>query len=213
MNNMDSKDISFKSLAGKTGLNLFDMKDMEKAIACNIDAYEGYRLYDVLFGKHNTPEVMRKLWISSLHTLSDTAMIVIDSEDINGMAFFIPPGYKGMPIMPYLKSGGLKMPLSTLYPQARYESFCMQMKKRHTGHNSWYLFDLVVRQEKQLQGVAKSMLVPFFNYLDETKQDIYLETHADKNVPFYKHFGFDVVETGYVPGSKLTHYGMLRRHK
>ena len=210
---MNKMDLSYKTIAKEKGLSLFDMKDMEKAVECNIDAFTGYRLYDVLFKEHNTPEVMRKLWISSLKTLSDAAMIVVDSEDINGMAFFLPPGYKGMPIMPYLKSGGLKMPLSTLYPQARYESFCMQMKKRHTDHKSWYLFDLVVRQEKQLQGVAKSMLVPFFNYLDETKQDIYLETHADKNVPFYEHFGFDVVETGFVPGSKLTHYGMLRRHK
>ena len=210
---MDKMDLSYKTIAKEKGLSLFDMKDMEKAVECNIDAFTGYRLYDVLFKEHNTPEVMRKLWISSLKTLSDAAMIVVDSENINGMAFFLPPGYKGMPIMPYLRSGGLKMPLSTLYPQARYENFCMQMKKRHTGHKSWYLFDLVVRQEKQLQGVAKSMLTPFMEYLDETGQDIYLETHADKNVPFYNHFGFEVVETGLVPGSKLTHYGMLRRHK
>jgi hypothetical protein len=210
---MDKMDLSFQTIAREKGLSLFDMKDMEKAVECNIDAFTGYRLYDVLFKEHNTPEVMRKLWISSLKTLSDAAMIVVDSENINGMAFFLPPGYKGMPIMPYLRSGGLKMPLSTLYPQARYESFCMQMKKRHTGHKSWYLFDLVVRQEKQLQGVAKSMLTPFMEYLDETGQDLYLETHAEKNVPFYNHFGFEVVETGLVPGSDLTHYGMLRRHK
>ncbi len=210
---MDKMDPSFQTIAREKGLSLFDMKDMEKAVECNIDAFTGYRLYDVLFKEHNTPEVMRKLWISSLKTLSDAAMIVVDSENINGMAFFLPPGYKGMPIMPYLRSGGLKMPLSTLYPQARYESFCMQMKKRHTGHKSWYLFDLVVRQEKQLQGVAKSMLTPFMEYLDETGQDLYLETHAEKNVPFYNHFGFEVVETGLVPGSDLTHYGMLRRHK
>lgn len=210
---MDKTDLSFKTIAKEKGLSLFDMKDMEKAVECNIDAFTGYRLYDVLFKEHNTYDVMRKLWISSLKTLSDTAMIVVDSENINGMAFFLPPGYKGMPILPYLRSGGLKMPLSTLYPQARYESFCMQMKKRHTDHNSWYLFDLVVRQKKQLQGVAKSMLLPFMEYLDETGQDIYLETHADKNVPFYNHFGFEVVETGLVPKSDLTHYGMLRRHK
>ncbi|MBR5937779.1 MAG: GNAT family N-acetyltransferase [Clostridiales bacterium] len=210
---MNKMDLSYKTIAKEKGLSLFDMKDMEKAVECNIDAFTGYRLYDVLFKEHNTPEVMRKLWISSLKTLSDAAMIVVDSENINGMAFFLPPGYKGMPIMPYLRSGGLKMPLSTLYPQARYESFCMQMKKRHTGHKSWYLFDLVVRQEKQLQGVAKSMLTPFMEYLDETGQDLYLETHAEKNVPFYNHFGFEVVETGLVPGSDLTHYGMLRRHK
>ena len=115
---MDKMDLSFSSLAEKSGLLLFDLKDMEKAVDCNIDAFTGYRLYDVLFGKHNTPEVMRKLWISSLKTLSDAAMIVVDSEDINGMAFFLPPGYKGMPVMPYLRSGGLKI-LFRLYIRRR----------------------------------------------------------------------------------------------
>ena len=76
--------------------------------------------------------------------------------------------------------------------------------------DGWYVYDLVVRQNMQHKGLAKRMLQPFLNYLDVTKQSVYLETHEERNVPFYNHFGFSVAETGQVPHSNLSHFGMVR---
>ena len=152
-----------------------------------------------------------KNWFASIRAMDGKALMVTDSSEINGFAIFVPPGYKGMPTFGYLKAGGLSMPPSTYLPQMRYEAYCMKMKKKYTDHQSWYMLDLVVRSGKQRQGIARGLMEPVLNALDQNGQDLYLETHHPANVPIYQKFGFEVVEVGKVPGSDLDHYGMLRR--
>jgi ribosomal protein S18 acetylase RimI-like enzyme len=89
----------------------------------------------------------------------------------------------------------------------------MDMKQRNMPQDGWYLYNLVVRKEAQHQGLAKRLLQPCLKFFDDEKQCVYLETHDPKNIAFYEHFGFAVVETGTVPHSDLTHYGLLREPK
>ena len=189
----------------------FDMDDLEKACQCNVDAYADYPLYPAIFGSLAGPDMIYKNWFASIRAMDGKALMVTDSSEINGFAIFVPPGYKGMPTFGYLKAGGLSMPPSTYLPQMRYEAYCMKMKKKYTDHQSWYMLDLVVRSGKQRQGIARGLMEPVLNALDQNGQDLYLETHHPANVPIYQKFGFEVVEVGKVPGSDLDHYGMLRR--
>ena len=39
----------------------------------------------------------------------------------------------------------------------------------------------------------------------------YLETHLEKNVHIYEHFGFEVTSDGILPGTSLRHWGMVKR--
>ena len=189
----------------------FDMEDLEKVCRCNVDAYQDYPLYPAIFGSLAGPDIIYKNWYASVRAIEGNAIMVVDSKDVNGFAIFVPPGYKGMPTFGYLKAGGLTMPPSTYLPQMRYESYCMKMKKKYTDHQSWYMLDLVVRRDRQRQGIARRLMEPVMDALDRTGQDIYLETHHPDNVPIYQKFGFEVAEVGKVPGSDLDHFGMLRR--
>ena len=176
------------------GFVCFDMDDLEKACQCNVDAYADYPLYPAIFGSLAGPDMIYKNWFASIRAMDGKALMVTDSSEINGFAIFVPPGYKGMPTFGYLKAGGLSMPPSTYLPQMRYEAYCMK-----------------VRSGKQRQGIARGLMEPVMDALDQNGQDLYLETHHPDNVPFYQKFGFEVVEVGKVPGSDLGHFGMLRR--
>ena len=152
----------------------FDMEDLEKVCQCNVDAYQDYPLYPAIFGSLAGPDIIYKNWYASVRAIEGNAIMVVDSKDVNGFAIFVPPGYKGMPTFGYLKAGGLTMPPSTYLPQMRYESYCMKMKKKHTDHQSWYMLDLVVRRDRQRQGIARRLMEPVMEALDRTGQDIYL---------------------------------------
>lgn len=52
---------------------------------------------------------------------------------------------------------------------------------------------------------------PMLKYLDDHKQDCYLETLSDINVQIYKKYGFELKEEIKVPGTNLILYAMLRK--
>ena len=205
----------FKQLLHQAGLQILETKNIEEAVACNVDAYEGYPLYPALFGKYSSNKLVAKVWRSSILTLNHYATLIVDSPAVNGFLCLCPPGYHGMPSVQYLLKSGLQniMPISTYMPMIRYEKYCMDMKQRNMPQDGWYIYDLVVRKEAQNQGLAKRLLQPCLKFFDYEKQCVYLETHDPKNIAFYEHFGFVIVETGTVPHSDLTHYGLLRDPK
>ena len=206
-------DTILKQLVHQSGLQMLERKDVENAVACNVDAYEGYPLYPALFGKYNSDKLVEKVWRSSILTLHNKAVLLVDSPEVNGFLFVCPPGYHGMPTGAYLLKSGLRniMPLPTYSPMIRYERYCMILKDMYMPEDGWYLYDLVVRKAARGKGVAKKLLQLFLKYVDYERQCVYLETHDAKNVPFYEHFGFSVVGTGKVPSSDLTHYCLLRK--
>jgi hypothetical protein len=51
-----------------------------------------------------------------------------------------------------------------------------------------------------------------FARMDTEHLPCYLETHNQKNVPIYRHYGFKVVEEDIVPGTEITHWAMLRQN-
>ena len=87
----------------------------------------------------------------------------------------------------------------------------MKLKKKFTQHNGWYLYDLVVRRDHQHQGIASSILEPVLQYIERSGQNCYLETHNTVNVDIYRKFGFELMETGDVPGIHIRHYAMLKK--
>ena len=204
-------DSILQQLIRQAGIQELDIKDIEKAVSCNVDAYEGYPLYPALFGKCSSDKLVAKIWRSSILTLHGYALLLVDGHDVNGFLCVCPPGYHGMPSVKYLLRSGLKniMPINTYLPMIQYEKYCMDMKDRNMPQDGWYVYDLVVQRSAQKQGLAKKLLQPFLKYCDYAKQCVYLETHDPANISFYEHFGFVVVETGRVPHSDLTHYGLL----
>ena len=142
------------------------------------------------------------------------AIGIAAGKDGAALAIFVHPDYNGTPTLPFLSSGGIKLPFmkspSILMRLLNYEKYAMQLKKKYADNNCWYLYNLTVTPEYQHKGLASKVLRPMLDFLDVTGQSCYLETNKDVNVPLYEHFGFELKETGVIPGTDISHYAMLR---
>jgi GNAT superfamily N-acetyltransferase len=74
----------------------------------------------------------------------------------------------------------------------------------------WYLALLGVSPECQRQGIGGALLTPVLQRADQEGLSCYLETFVSDNVPFYQHRGFEVVEVGVEPQSKIAFWAMKR---
>ena len=91
-----------------------------------------------------------------------------------------------------------------------YEDYSASVRLNVTGGREWYGYNLVVRPEARGQHLADKLLRPMLEYCTQTGRQAYLETHSEKNVGIYRHFGFDVVSDDPIPGTGVTHWGMVK---
>jgi ribosomal protein S18 acetylase RimI-like enzyme len=88
-----------------------------------------------------------------------------------------------------------------------------QLERKHNTLASfphWYLMLLGVDPEFQGRGHAGRLLRTMFRRTDAEGLPCYLETETEKNVSFYEHLGFKVLDTYTIPDSKLKMWLMLR---
>ena len=104
----------------------------------------------------------------------------------------------------------LKLGLTTMKRIMHYEDYSASVRLKATGNSEWYLYNLVVRPEAQGQHLAGKLLRPMLEYCAQNGRQAYLETHSEKNVDIYRHFGFEVVSNDPIPGTEVTHWGMLK---
>ena len=64
----------------------------------------------------------------------------------------------------------------------------MNLKKRNSSSEDWYLYNLSVIKEKQGQGIGKKLLKPMLDFLNKEHKGCYLETNKEENVSLYEHF-------------------------
>ena len=99
-------------------------------------------------------------------------------------------------------------------PLARLEAFFSTIApahKRAAPEPHWYLRLLGVDPAHQGQGLGSILLAHGLRRADETGQPCYLETFAERAVPFYLRHGFELVvdETGTL--ERHPHLGLLPR--
>ena len=181
------------------------------------DAYLNYPLHNWFSNGSYDSFVSKTLMKTTLAAMKDDAVIYADSEELNGFAVWLPLGFSGSKTIPFMKNGGIRLILHGGLGMIRklliYENFAMKLKKDHTGHIDWYLFNLSVRKSAQGKGIAKKLMQPMLEFCDDEKMVAYLETNKDSNVPLYEHFGFDLAETNQIPKSNVWHYSMVRKPK
>lgn len=196
------------------GLYIVPEERLEELSETAADAYRDYPLHNWFTKGKYDPMASKLIMYSTLASMKDDAVIYADSEDLNGFAVWIPLGFTGSKILPFLKNGGLRLVLRNGLGMIRkllvYETFAMNQKKKYTGHVDWYLYNLSVRQSAQGKGIAKKLLQPMLQFGDDEKMVMYLETNKESNIALYRHFGFTLKETNPIPGSDILHYSMVR---
>ncbi len=78
------------------------------------------------------------------------------------------------------------------------------MTSRREAHDPrephWHVGPLGVHPGAQGQGIGASLLRAFLSMVDEAAEPTFLETDVERNVIFYKRFGFEVVESEVIVG-------------
>ena len=180
------------------------------------DAYRDYPLHN-WFGGGKYDEIMSKLIMKiTIKTMKSNAVIYADSEEMNGFAVWLPPGFTGNKTIPFLLNGGVRLILHSgikvIGRLLTYENYAMKIKKEFTGNNDWYLYNLSVLKKEQGKSVATKLLSPMITFCQNENKVIFLETNKKDNVGIYQHFDFEVVRQGGIPKSNVEHYAMVRKY-
>ncbi len=75
----------------------------------------------------------------------------------------------------------------------------------------WYVAALGVDPEVQGQGLGSVLMAHGMARADRDGRPIYLETETERNVGFYRRFGFDVVEEFIPEGLNVPMWLLARR--
>jgi ribosomal protein S18 acetylase RimI-like enzyme len=81
---------------------------------------------------------------------------------------------------------------------------------KHPHQPHWYLASLGTAVDRQGQGVGSALMRPVLDHCDAEGLPAYLESSKERNVPFYRRHGFEVVEEVALPGDGPSIWTMWR---
>ena len=74
------------------------------------------------------------------------------------------------------------------------------IESKHPREPHWYLASLGTAVEQQGKGVGGALMRPVLEHCDAEGIPCYLESSKERNLPFYRRHGFEVVEEVPLPG-------------
>jgi ribosomal protein S18 acetylase RimI-like enzyme len=84
------------------------------------------------------------------------------------------------------------------------------IETKHPRVPHWYLASLGTAVEEQGKGVGGALLRPVLDHCDAESLPCYLESSKERNVPFYRRHGFEVVEEVPIPDDGPSIWTMWR---
>ncbi len=104
-----------------------------------------------------------------------------------------------LPVLPYVLANlGITLRLLAL------------VESKHPREPHWYLASLGTAVDQQGKGVGGALMRPVLTHCDAEGIPCYLESSKERNVPFYRRHGFEVVEEVPLPGDGPTLWTMWR---
>jgi ribosomal protein S18 acetylase RimI-like enzyme len=136
------------------------------------------------------------------------------SPNLEGVAVWLPSEKARMTRRVDIKNEGLsrlfKVKRETAAKWRSFDDYVSSMHERLVSFRHWYLQLLGVGPAYQGKGYGGTLLKAMFTRIDKEYLPCFLETDEKRDVSFYQHYGFKVVEEGIVPGSEVTIWAMLR---
>ena len=212
--NIKTKLATAKKKIADAGLYVVKERDLKRLAEVAADAYQDYPLHNWLTKGKYDAEASRLIMHISLKTMINDAVIYADSQELNGFAVWLPPGFTGNKTLPFLLNGGLKLILHSGFGiigrLLNYETYAMGLKREFTDNKDWYLYNLSVKRNAQGKGIASKLLRPMLDFCDGEKKVAYLETNKESNVGLYRHYGLDLKRGEFIPETSVMHYAMVR---
>ena len=157
---------------------------------------------------------MREGWDGILRHASAHLSDTWTTEDLAGVALWLPPGYEGpsfidsLRLMPSIARlagwGRLRLVTSAIETLER-------RRRSHVPVPHYYLSALGVTPERQGEGIGSALMAPTLTACDERGVPAYLETAVARNVLLYERLGFDVVEELTLPRTDVHGWLMARQ--
>lgn len=195
-------------------VSLIGDRDIGEVLNTVALAYEDYPMFNYLVKGNSNAASIKEIIQSSIMASKVDYIGLTLGENNEAVAIFIKPNYKGTPALPFLFKGGLKLifkhSFGIVFRLLNYENHAMKMKAKHSDDDCWYLYSLTVHPHYQHKGLASKVMQPMLDFFDATGQSCYLETNKSCNVAMYEHFGFKLMETGFIPNTDVVHYAMRR---
>jgi ribosomal protein S18 acetylase RimI-like enzyme len=85
------------------------------------------------------------------------------------------------------------------------------VERIHPHEPHWYLATLGTAVERQGKGIGSALMRPVLHHCDAEGIPCYLESSKQRNVPFYRRHGFEVVEEVQLPGDGPPLWTMWRQ--
>ena len=86
-----------------------------------------------------------------------------------------------------------------------------KIKKAADPGRHWLLMFLGVDPDRQCQGLGGKLMLPILERADREKTSCYLESMNERNLSFYRRFGFEVTGEAQIPGGGPNVWAMCRR--
>ncbi|MCA1993231.1 MAG: GNAT family N-acetyltransferase [Coleofasciculus sp. S288] len=189
---------------------------IEKASAVLANAFDNDPVFRYVAPKQEQSRANALKWIckTALKYSQPYNHIYTTTEDLKGVAAWIPPGHSSLNILQLLQAGLYALPFKLGWNKiGRCMSLLSEMDEFHERdmpHQHWYLFMLGVSPTYQGQGIGSLLLQPILDQADREKLPCYLETSTEQAVRFYHKNGFEVVRTHQLKEGNLQLWTMKR---
>ena len=140
---------------------------------------------------------------------------VYTTPEIAGVIFVLPPGHTKISIWEYIQNGFLlnpfKLGFRNYVRSMECENFVANThEKLMQNRPHFYLWGLAVDPAQKAKGIGTALMRPVLEKADAENLPVYLETHDEKNVPYYQKFGFEMIHKTSIPKYKLPIWCMVR---
>jgi ribosomal protein S18 acetylase RimI-like enzyme len=142
---------------------------------------------------------------------------VYTTQALEGVACWLPPGNTSPLFSRLARIGirdarlGLELGWAGFRRYTVMQAYNDAVHKQCVPGQHWYLWAIGVDPPYQNQGIGAMLMQPVLARAEAHGLPCYLETSTERNVVFYKKYGFTVVSEGAVPKSSLRVWAMLRK--
>jgi ribosomal protein S18 acetylase RimI-like enzyme len=142
---------------------------------------------------------------------------VYTTPALEGVACWLPPGNTTPLFSRLARIGirdaglGLELGWAGFRRYTVMQAYIAAVHKQCIPGQHWYLWAIGVDPSCQGQGIGGMLMQPVLAGADADGLPCYLETSNERNVPFYKKYGFTVVSDGVIQKSDLRVWAMLRK--
>ena len=138
------------------------------------------------------------------------------TQDLQGIAFALPPEHTHLPVSVFIRSGYWKAPLVLGLRDFYRSQACEEAVGE--AHTRWmqtqphyYLWGLTVHPQAQGRGYGKALLNQLLKKAAAQHIPVYLETHTENNVSYYQALGFECLERVITPSYELPFWCLVWR--